>query len=103
MVARRAFPLSHGRRDLLTKMWLNRDTAKGELTCSVPGGWWLGNKRGSGNVCTWLLRYRLLRCKYTDAGNGGVGMDTIYVAAGEVGRLLNDLDYLPEGAVILQR
>lgn len=98
----RAFPLSPGRHALLKTLWEDRETEDGELMCSIPGGWWLGNTRVSGNVCTWLLRHGLLRKSYTNSENGGMGTYTIYVAGEEVGMLLGDLDYVPPGAAILK-
>ena len=45
MSTARAFSLSTGRHALLNALWENRETEEGELTCSIPGGWWLGNTR----------------------------------------------------------
>ncbi len=102
MPVARAFPLSRRMRDLLKRMWENRDTEEGELTCSIPGGWWLGNEQVSGSVCTWILRYSLFKRMYTNAGNGGMGTYTVYAASEEVGKLLNDPDYVPEGAAVVK-
>jgi len=63
----------------------------------------LGDCKISGNLCTWLLRYCLIRVDYTDSGNGMAGTYTVYVAVEEVGRLLADPDYLPEGAEVLRQ
>jgi len=49
------------------------------------------------------LRYCLIRVDYTDSGNGMAGTYTVYVAVEEVGRLLADPDYLPEGAEVLRQ
>lgn len=103
MAASRAFPLSPGRCKLLTQLWENRETEEGDLTCSIPGGWWLGNERVSGNLGKWLLRYSLLRVSYTDSRHGVMGTYTTFVASEGVGRLLAEPDYVPEGVAVLRR
>ncbi len=91
------FSLSKRRRAILQQLWENREEESGELVCSIPGGWWLGDDQISGNLCLWALRHDLIRVQYTSEGNGIPGKYTIYVPTEEVGRVLSELGYVPDG------
>jgi hypothetical protein len=66
------------------------ESEDGELVCSRPGGWWVGNEKVSGKIAMNLLRLALIRVEYNDSDSY-----VIYGVNQDGRRVLEDPDYEP--------
>lgn len=80
-------------REVLREMIDRFDEEEGELVQSVPGGWWLDNRRVSGKIGWFLLQACLIR-----EVRGGSDDYRVYVVHREEAlKALNEPDYIPNG------
>jgi hypothetical protein len=92
--------LTPGTHRVLTWMREQEEQNTGEqLTCAVPGGWWIGCDQVSGAVGQRLLKLVAIRL---DCGEP-MGDYRLYTLTEYGKKMLDDINYVPEVVVALER